>query len=228
VGKQKITASNSSGAALARAAKAVLKVGGGRGFVVESGLERIDRGCPPARYVITAAHCLPHFPPCITFSHEYEKTYPKLIGPLAKEPTVTATCYFVDPIADIAVLGVPDYQVYFDESHAYDELTESSGALSIGRLPYDGRRWPHLQKEREVWLLKLNGRWMKTSARPTPQNLVFSDSKCEVVDGMSGSPIVTAHGAAVGVVSTGTGWWTSLLTANLPGWLLRRLAAERR
>jgi hypothetical protein len=38
---------------------AVLQVGGGRGFVVEVNGDR---------YVITAAHCLPFFPPCHAMS----------------------------------------------------------------------------------------------------------------------------------------------------------------
>ena len=56
--------------------RAVLKVGDGRGFVVEAGSDR---------YIITAAHCLPFFPPCMSFSHTHEKTYEKLIGPLGQD-----------------------------------------------------------------------------------------------------------------------------------------------
>jgi len=38
-----------------------------------------------------------------------DRTYKRLLGTLdAKELTVWAECLFVDPIADLAVLGVPD------------------------------------------------------------------------------------------------------------------------
>jgi hypothetical protein len=36
----------------------VVRVAGGRGFVVEGKAERL---------IITAAHCLPFFPPCMSF-----------------------------------------------------------------------------------------------------------------------------------------------------------------
>jgi hypothetical protein len=73
--------------------KAVIKVGDGRGVVVATGHER---------FVITAAHCLPFFPPCMSFSGVEERTYPRLLGPIAGERTVRAECVFVDPIADVA------------------------------------------------------------------------------------------------------------------------------
>jgi len=45
--------------------RAVIKVGDGRGFVVATDHEHI---------VITAAHCLPYFPPCMSFSGIEEPT----------------------------------------------------------------------------------------------------------------------------------------------------------
>lgn len=49
-------------------------------------------------------------PPCLSAAHDRERTYANLIGPLGAEPTVTAECVFVDPVADISVLGSPDGQ----------------------------------------------------------------------------------------------------------------------
>ena len=82
---------------LDNAARAVLKVGGGRGFVVEAAGDR---------FVITAAHCLPFFPPCHPQSYLRERVYASLLGAIGEDPMVWAECVFVDPIADIAVLGV--------------------------------------------------------------------------------------------------------------------------
>jgi len=47
-----------------------------------------------------------------------ETTYKRLLGPLGGKRTVWAECRFVDPIADIAVLGQPDNQTFFAEAAA--------------------------------------------------------------------------------------------------------------
>jgi putative ABC transport system substrate-binding protein len=61
-----------------KATAAVIRVGDGRGFVVEGERER---------FVITAAHCLPHLPPCHPAAYEEELTYQALLGPLGNSPT---------------------------------------------------------------------------------------------------------------------------------------------
>jgi len=82
--------------------KAIVTVISGRGFVVEAGHERL---------VITAAHCLPHLPPCHGAANLDETTYDNLLGPFGDhEPKVSAECRFADPVADISVLGSPDDQ----------------------------------------------------------------------------------------------------------------------
>jgi hypothetical protein len=89
------------------ALSAVVRVSnGGRGFVVETSGRFGRRN----RYVITAAHCLPRVPPRHGLSHTEERTYKKLLAPLGKKPSVWCECLFLDPIADIAVLGGPDNQ----------------------------------------------------------------------------------------------------------------------
>jgi len=73
--------------AIETATGAVITVGGGRGFVVRGEWDRL---------IITAAHCLPHFPPSMSFSELMERTYRDLLAPLGSEPTVWAECLFVD------------------------------------------------------------------------------------------------------------------------------------
>src|SRR5215472_8028103 len=130
----------------------VITAGSGRGFVVEGAGERL---------VITPAHCLPFLPPAQSFFEPKERIFGPLIARLGDEPRAWAVCRFVDPIADIAVLGSPD------NTHA---------AEGIGNE-------------------------------------------------MSGSPIVTEIGTAIGVVCTAAAPWAGgpnpRLTHNLPGWLLR-------
>jgi hypothetical protein len=62
---------------LDRAKRAVVQVGGGRGFVVQNGIDRV---------VITAAHCLPLFPPCHGMSQLEERTYGALLGSNGPNP----------------------------------------------------------------------------------------------------------------------------------------------
>ena len=77
----------------------VVTVGYGRGFVVEDAGERL---------VITAAHCLPFIPPALPSFGIEARTYGPLLAPCGEAPRVWAVCRFVDPIADVAVLGSPN------------------------------------------------------------------------------------------------------------------------
>ena len=77
----------------------VIAVGSGRGFVVEGAGERL---------VITAAHCLPFLPPPLHSFGLEARTYGPLLAPRGEPPRAWAECRFVDPIADIAVLGSPN------------------------------------------------------------------------------------------------------------------------
>jgi hypothetical protein len=112
---------------------AVVRVGHGRGFVVEHRHSRV---------VITTSHCLPVdsdgrliLPPSHPGAYLHETTFQKLLGPLGGEPTVWAECMFVDPIADIAVLGGPDSQALSEEADAYDQLVDGAIALKIVDAP---------------------------------------------------------------------------------------------
>jgi hypothetical protein len=104
---------------------AVVRVGDGRGFILAHEHRRL---------VITAAHCLPQIPPAMPARYEHECTFP-MLGPLDGEPTIWAECLFVDVVADLAVLGPPDSQVYYDEHDAYEAFTESRPALELGDIP---------------------------------------------------------------------------------------------
>jgi hypothetical protein len=194
---------------------AILRVGDGRGFVIE----RRDHLGLEERIVITAAHCLEYarlangtegLPPCHPWRYLEEELYPKLLGPLDAEPSVWAACLFVDPIADIAVLGQPDNQALSDEADHYDALMDSVLPFAIADAPVQGSE-PRTFGEHRVEIptpgegparvLSLEGRWLE--ARVTRHGIWLTfEPKEFVVGGMSGSPIVAANGAAVGVVST--------------------------
>jgi hypothetical protein len=195
---------------LAGARQALLKVGRGRGFVVEINRER---------YVITAAHCLPKFPPCHPNSHTEERTYRRLLGPLEERLTVWAECRFVDPVSDIAVLCSPDGDEFFEEAEAWTALVENATALSIGDL----------SEQATVWLPYLDGSWERAKAthwKRSGWGIYLTEAARNMENGMSGSPIVTIDGIAVGVfsittsITRGEGGPQARLRAHLPGWLL--------
>jgi hypothetical protein len=71
------------------ATRSLVTVDSGRGFVIQGERERL---------IITAAHCLPFFPPCHAISDTEKRTYQALIGPLREKPTVWVECRFADPI----------------------------------------------------------------------------------------------------------------------------------
>jgi hypothetical protein len=182
----------------------VITVGHGRGFVVEGAGERL---------VITAAHSLPSLS---SFGLKV-RTYGPLLAFRGEEPHVWAVCRFVDPIADIAVLGSPD------DPHAddYKALMGTVTALSIGDHPvrHPVNFWAPAR------LLSLDGRWFSCTIRHFGGPLWITHAAERVVVGMLGSPIVAEAGTAIGVVCTTTspreGGPNARLSDNLPGWLLR-------
>jgi hypothetical protein len=178
----------------------VITVGGGRGFVVAGKYSPL---------VITAAHCLPHFPVCgAQQSGLKEHTYPRLLGPIRKEPAVWAELLFADPVGDIAVMGSPDNQLLWDEAEAYEALTEPLLPMRIGDL-----------QSGPAWLLSLKGKWFRCRVQHHGGQIEILDTAQDIVGGMSGSPIVADDGAAIGVVCTGNGP-NARLAYNLPVWVL--------
>ena len=205
--------------------RAVVRVGDGRGFLMET-VHR-SQGCViRRRIVVTAAHCLPRLPPACTFAYQEEKTYFTLLGLLSDaEPSIATTCEFVDPVADIAVLGQPDDQLWFEEAEAFNTFTDAAKVLGLGELR-DGRR------RSTGWLLSLDGRWARCTVSALYGGLSIRKAAEGILAGMSGSPILLDDGSVVGVLvgSHGTGPEPydeadnqPPLADSLPGWLLREL-----
>lgn len=187
--------------------RAIVTVGEGRGFIVE-GDER--------RFVVTAAHCLPRLPPCESAASHEDRTF-KLLGRLGDEPSVWAQCLFANPVADIAVLGSPDDQACSREAKDYGDFVDGTKPLPVTKTAVEG----------SALLLSLSNHWFKCSIITDGRSLWISYAVKETVGGMSGSPIVTEEGAAIGVVCTsdqsrGGGPNPSLFN-DLPVWLYREL-----
>jgi hypothetical protein len=169
-----------------------------------------------------------------------------LLGPLGGERTVAAECVFVDPIADIAVLGSPDDQVLSEEAEAYEALIEDLPALSV-KIEADAsddweeyHRHPGNPLKWQAWLISLDGRPQQCFVTHIPNGPLWIEGAADIAGGMSGSPILAEDGeTVVGVVcnSSGIGSGTSAdpvsteggpnprLAMNLPGRLMREFSA---
>jgi hypothetical protein len=171
-------------AILARAKAAYVTVSDGRGCVLAT-----ETDC----YIVTAAHCLqPPLPEAFPGGHD--DRYRDLIGPLDGAATVSASCLFVDSVADLAVLCSPDGQRFYDESNAFDLFIDSCHELIVGTV----------SNPCDAWLLTLNGSWEHcTVSHFLNRSLTIIGAKDGIVAGTSGSPVLGADGRALGVVSLG-------------------------
>jgi len=219
------------------------------------------KAAPLGLTVVTAAHCLTApvtvrgdiaskgatLPPAHGASYSEERTYPRLLGPLGAKPRVPAECLFVDPVADLAVLGPVDGQELYDKALAYEKLVEALDPLPLGSLNfgyrYDkggrsvtvgSRRYklkafvdPTPITESDAWLPALDGHWFRCRVASRGRSLWISEAEEDVRGGMSGSPIISPARQAVGVVCISQqvgrrsreGGPNPLLAAQLPGWL---------
>jgi hypothetical protein len=148
------------------------------------------------------------------------------MGSLGTKPTVWAECLFADPIADIAVIGQPDSQELGDEADAYQNLLASTTPFLIADASKQGH-----EARGSGLVLSLVGDWVQCSITRYKDVLSIDPAKL-VVPGMSGSPILSVKGQAIGVVSTGGSGsdLNAVLTDNLPIKFLprARTRADRR
>lgn len=185
----------------------VVKVGEGRGFIIQQrvklrrprGLSRNIHLMPSVpfvdyRLVVTAAHCLPKLPSSHAAAFGSDRTYALLGTSDGSKKNILTECLFVNPVADIAVLGAPDAQVY-EEAPGYDELTGKAPFLRISNA-----------RDGIGWVLSLDCQWVQTTLDLSPSN---SDGRTWWLEigptdnGMSGSPILNDAGRAIGVVAVG-------------------------
>jgi hypothetical protein len=203
-------------------ARSVVRVGDGRGFIVAAG---------DSRYVITAAHVLQKrdgdgnlvsaLPPAHLMSDLEERTYLRFLGPREEEGRrITVQSVFADPVSDVAILAAPDSQAQSTEWDLYQQFVADPPPYAVVEPPVA----EFSDEPFRAYVLSLAGEW--TECRVSRPGWLMIEPEHAIVGGMSGSPVVSATGAAVGVVSTSN--FGSVLADVLPGWLLRKLAKKRR
>jgi hypothetical protein len=204
---------------LETAKSTVVQVGnkGGRGFIVSAG---------EWRYIVTAAHCRPRFryPKPHLANSIGELTFPKIIGPLgSKERTIWAELCTLSLIDDVAVFAAPDGQELSDRCDEYETFTRA--AITIGKPPavippYQWDATPGTA----AFVLSLEGEWQRCTVHNGGRFLRITNQRDNHIrGGMSGSPIITETGAAIGLISTGDGAMNPSLMDCLPPWLLHKL-----
>ncbi len=191
--------------------EAIVTVGdGGRGFLIAFRRETA---------IITAAHCLPHLPPAHGGSYTEERTYANLVGPIGAAPSVWVECLFVNPIVDLAVLVAPDRQELSDQDDAYEQFVEGRPTIALARASQDAEAG---------WLYGKTKLWEPCSVSSVRSRLIRVENTVftAMAPGTSGSPILTAEGRAVGVVTLGREG-NPELASDLPAWLVAELFANR-
>jgi hypothetical protein len=155
--------------------------------------------------------------------------YHLLIGLLGAKPNITASCYFADPVADITVLGAPGNQSLGDECGQYEAFVEALPPFDVAPPPPPRCALRALKTSRRRFLPSKSPcrRICSCSTAPGPTSppairaARFGSSPKLTVNGMSGSPLISTTGAAIGVVSADN--IAACLVNGLPGWLVREL-----
>jgi hypothetical protein len=102
------------------------------------------------------------------------------------------------------------------KANAYEALVESATSILISSD----------LEQNHGWLLSPDGNWFQCAVRcGINAQLWLSNSEQPIVGGMSGSPIVSDDGKAMGIVNlggtiTGPGTRNTSLFRGLPRWLL--------
>jgi S1-C subfamily serine protease len=150
----------------------------------------------PGHFIVTAAHVITHRQLYLSAG-----LHDDLLESIEINGQVyTADVWFIDPIADVAVLGVPDVQKFAEASHFEDVLDQIRPVpISQAVLPFDRPIAVHLQRylgrRRSAWITGQVTRFDQRGAH------LSIDTKESITGGSSGGPVVSNQGSLLGVVS---------------------------
>ncbi len=179
---------------------------GGRGVLV------------PGNVITTAAHCV-----------NFSTTGGMVLGDwhiegieTSKGENLLTSPYAVEPITDIALLGAPDDQEFYEEANRFEEFCERTKPVPLCLDEYE------LMQEFPVFTLTHKGTWVSGSAIQVRENAptLFIEFDEQIEGGTSGSPIVNVSGELVGIISNASISKTSNGSAPrphlaLPVWVYR-------
>jgi Trypsin-like peptidase domain len=188
--------------------------GRGQGVLVAGGL------------VLTAAHCVAFTTDGTMvlgdyFIHELQTTH----GPLKVQPVA------VEPVADMAALGALDGQEFPEETEAFEAWCTHTPPVPVCLEPLP------LLDPFPIYIYTHRGTWIQGSAQLPHEDAhqLWIEVAAQIEGGTSGSPIVTARGELVGIVSHSTFsedrvscvGLTPRPHLTLPGWVMHRILAEQ-
>lgn len=195
-----------------QARRGIVTVGEGYGFVAEA--ENGDR------IVITSFRSASSAGPDgqDPLSYPVQPVYTARIGAFGQRPDVSAECLFANPLADLAILGAPDDERGLEEIERYYELVTGASSIGISEIPANA----------SALLFSPDGEWFTCRvSRHLDGPLWIKDAAEDIPCSMSGSPIFSRTGAAVGVLCTTHSKEASgpnaRLMRDLPAWALRNL-----
>jgi Trypsin len=152
----------------------------------------------PGRVVLTAAHCVDWYVTggMALGDHCVEDVETK-VGQTLRMQIVA-----VEPVADIAVLGCADTQVFCDDADTFDEFCEATAPVPVSTVKF-GRLAPV-----PVQVLTHRGTWIAATATrhsELPGARVWVRFEQQIESGTSGGPVIDERGRLVGVVSFAEG-----------------------
>ena len=135
----------------------------------------------------------------------------------------------MEPVKDIAVLGLPVHDEYEEEQIAFEEFCDDTNPVPLCRSDFEfGETFP-------VHIYTHKGRWVTGDAKSFGGVSLSVVADEQIEGGTSGGPIINDSGELVGIVSwfteTGEGLPKSQGSAPypalaLPVWICRRIFGE--
>ena len=187
----------------------------GQGVLVAGGL------------ILTAAHCVESYNEggMVLGDHCFETIKTK------SGLTFKAGTLAVEPVADIAVLGSMDNQVFPEDSEALEDFVEqtSPARLLLGD-PVQHEWFPAcVLSHRGSWIPGKYGRFGLYSAYPAARACISIETDAPIEGGTSGGPVVDDNGELLGVVSWGNTFGSiPFAKYALPRWAVDHIAETQR
>jgi hypothetical protein len=119
------------------------------------------------------------------------------------------------------VLGRPDGEELYEEAQSYDTLLQTVTPLRIADAPENGR----------AWLLSLDGEWFECTVeyiKRVDGSLNISRIAQSIEFGVSGSPVISDDGKAIGAVCLGSSGQFNMRNPRLVRDLPKRFLQARR